>query len=95
MYPNLSIDSKVERLETEAVTCTQLSSCSQAYEDLNGWVSSVSFVRSVRVLDHQPLLKFASYSDNILEGMNECLVLLLFISIDVLFRSLYILQTAA
>ena len=60
MYPNLSIDSKVERLETEAVTCTQLSSCSQAYEDLNNCVSSVSFVRSIYVC--LTLLKFASYT---------------------------------
>ena len=28
-----SIDSVVERLETKAVICTQLSSCSQAYVD--------------------------------------------------------------
>ena len=43
-----SIDSVIGRLETEAVTCIQLSSCSVPGLLLNGCVSFVSFVRFVR-----------------------------------------------
>ena len=68
-----SIDSVVERLETKAVTCTQLSSCSQAYVDFK-WVCFICqlhvvssdlyrlYVRLVVTSILEPL-EFASYSD--------------------------------
>ena len=52
---NYSIDSLVERLETKAVTCTQSSSCSQAYVDFK-------CVRLVVTSILEPL-QFSSYSD--------------------------------
>ena len=62
-FPYYSIDSVVERLETKEVTCTQLSSCSQAYVDFKWVCFSCQFRQiCIRTSTLEPL-KFASHSD--------------------------------